>query len=426
MSWREPRVLLEPSDYVLRNVGDMAMLQAAAERLRTLLPSATIQILTDDPEGLQALCPSAIPLPGHSRRLWLRKGFLEAALQRVMPASMASRVRRHIPRFLAEPIERRLGERSEFVRSVKRADLLVVAGMGGITDYFPEYARGVLKTIELAIGLGRRVALAGQGIGPLDDPELRTLAAAVLPKADLIALRERRASAPLLTSLGVESRRILVTGDDAIEMAHGLRAAELGDAIGINLRASTYSGVDSHAVAALGQAVREAAKGLGAALVPLPVSRVPGEEDMETLRLIIRDGDRALLDAPQIAMPADLIGEVQRCRIVITGSYHAGVFALANGIPAVGIAGTRYYEGKFEGLADMFGDGCAVVTIADEDYPGALRRAIDRLWDKADQRRPSLLAAAERQIESGHEAYSKIAHLILANTEVARPDAAIS
>src|ERR1700733_2477511 len=65
------RLLVEPSDYLLRNVGDMAMMQIAIERLAALWPDAAIQVLTDDPQTLRKLCPRALPLSSEGRQLWL-------------------------------------------------------------------------------------------------------------------------------------------------------------------------------------------------------------------------------------------------------------------------------------------------------------------------------------------------------------------
>ena len=90
-----------------------------------------------------------------------------------------------------------------FVDHVRRADLVVATGMGGITDAFPEYTLGLLTTVELAIRHGAVTAMMGQGIGPLTKPDLIAHAKKILPKVDLISLRERRASEPLLRSLGV-------------------------------------------------------------------------------------------------------------------------------------------------------------------------------------------------------------------------------
>ena len=112
---------------------------------------------------------------------------------------------------------------------------------------------------------------------------------------------------------------------------------------------------------------------------------------------------------------------MQRCRLVITGSYHAGVFALANGIPVLGIAGSSYYVDKFEGLADMFGKGCRVLRVGADDCAEELRSAAEELWGNAEETRPGLLAAAERQIASGRATYEKIADLVRQSTNGQSP-----
>ena len=69
---RSVRVLVEPSDYLLRNAGDMAMLRTAVSRLIQRWPNALIQVLSDEPDALQAFCPEATPLPSDGRQYWLQ------------------------------------------------------------------------------------------------------------------------------------------------------------------------------------------------------------------------------------------------------------------------------------------------------------------------------------------------------------------
>jgi hypothetical protein len=72
------RVLVEPSDYSLLNVGDVAMLDVATARLHALWPNAIIEVLTDTPEYLprsaHVKCLSAA-----TRRKWFEDGYLSCA-----------------------------------------------------------------------------------------------------------------------------------------------------------------------------------------------------------------------------------------------------------------------------------------------------------------------------------------------------------
>ena len=57
-------IVVEPSDYVLRNAGDMAMMQVAVTRLSNRWPDAEIAVFSDAPDRV-ALLASA-----HSLGLW--------------------------------------------------------------------------------------------------------------------------------------------------------------------------------------------------------------------------------------------------------------------------------------------------------------------------------------------------------------------
>ena len=216
---RPVRVLVEPSDYLLRNAGDMAMLRTAVSRLAQKWPNALIQVLSDEPHVLQVFCPEVTSLPSAGRQYWLR-------MVRV-PERFPKMVQHHAPELVKVLWRRKLGWQNraalanlrEFTNVVANADLVIVTGMGGITDAFPEYATNLLETLALAVRCRRYVAMVGQGFGPLHIPKLVAQARVVLPHIDFIGIRENRASLPLLLSLGVAPDRVLTTGDDASQAA---------------------------------------------------------------------------------------------------------------------------------------------------------------------------------------------------------------
>ena len=406
-----PRIVIEPSDYFLRNFGDMAMLRSAIERLEVVLPGATIEVCTEDPAALLRLSPSVIPIEANGRFQALKVGHSLTAIRKLLPQRFADRVQRRMPRWIVRRLDRFLAERSQFAKHLKQADLLLVGGMGGFTDYFGDFAGGVLRSLDRGLEMGVPVVMVGQGMGPIEKPELRATAGAILPKLDLIALREKRTGPPLLRELGVPASRIQVTGDDAIEFAHRMRVETLGHGIGLNLRRARYSGVGSEVAAIIGQTVEQLAECWAAAVVPVPIQQ--GHDcDLDSMRQALSNHAAALNEAAAISSLEELVRQVQRCRVVVTGSYHAGVFALSNGIPVVGIAGSTYYIDKFDGLADMFGVGCAVVRVGEVDYAERLRSEVGKLWDAALRIRPELLTSAQRQIHAGHQCYARIAQLV--------------
>jgi len=97
---------------------------------------------------------------------------------------------------------------------------------------------------------------------------------------------------------------------------------------------------------------------------------------------------------------------------VVSGSYHAALFALAQGIPAVCIAPNAYYAQKFVGLAGHFGGGCRVVEREADGRMSGLGEAVARGWDTADDYREELLESALEQIERGRSAYARARELV--------------
>ena len=126
---------------------------------------------------------------------------------------------------------------------------------------------------------------------------------------------------------------------------------------------------------------------------------------MESLREFLPGGGAEGEWPDGLDTPLTVIRRVGECRVVVTGSYHAGVFALSQGIPVVGLSRSDYYTDKFLGLADQFGSGCRLVPL-DEPLDEALPARIIELWREAEALRPDLLAAASRQVEEGREAYA--------------------
>lgn len=102
-----------------------------------------------------------------------------------------------------------------------------------------------------------------------------------------------------------------------------------------------------------------------------------------------------------------MIQQIGQCRIVVTGAYHAAVFALAQGIPVVGLSASDDYSAKFLGLADQFGLGCETVDLGSPDRSERLAIALETAWLSAERVRLPLLEGARRQIALSHRAYER-------------------
>lgn len=381
------------------------MMHATLSRLTALWPDALIEVVTKHPalldyehENVRTVSPVRWHPQGLKRMPWgMMLRYL--SLYRAAGRLTTSWRRRNVLDVLPD------------------VDAVVVSGGGFITDSFQGSASHVLGVLGLAARLDKPIALFGQGIGPVKSPRLREKAAAVLPSATIIGLREARASLPLLDALAVDSARVVVTGDDAIELAYAARPAELGNGIGLNVRVVGYSGVDPAALDSIRSSISAAGRQYGAPLLPVPVSHNRGDSDVRAVRSLLNDPTLAIPDA--LGTRRGLIEQIGRCRIVITGSYHAGVFALSQGIPAVCLSRSQYYDHKFLGLSDQFGAGCTPVSLAGSNVARRLTDAIDAAWASADEIRPQLLRAAERQVEAGRAAYQRFHDLISSPDQVA-------
>jgi len=421
------RVLIANEAYEsdLLNHGDLAMLQAAVRRLCRLWRDTRVWVATEQPEALRGALPEATPIGAtdfvHWRRFYFDHPF--DRLQRRLPPPLARRlasaeasVRDRMPGVFYTVLRARLAWHGQslagidsYFQAFDAADLVVVAGGGHFVQGYERHAEVILSVLQAAIRRGKPTAMLSLGIAPMADPALAALMAEVLPRVDLLAVREGLAALPLLHRLGVSPDRILVTGDDAVELAYRARPAHAGRAIGANLRVAPYSEVENAAVAAVGEALREAAGRLATVLLPVPISLDASGYDPAAIRVLlgggVADGGEA------IDSPAKVVDQVGRCRVVVTGSYHAGVFALAQGIPVVALARSAYYRHKFLGLADQFGRGCEVVPLDPLPRRAQLVNAIERAWHTAEDVRAPLLAAARRQIEASHEAYRRLGEL---------------
>jgi len=421
-------IVVDSCAYTCQNVGDLAMLTVAASRLRELWRDTVIHVITSAPQIVSNYCGAVACVPVSGRRLLLQDRLL-GRLEKLLPSPIANhwdRVERRL-RFRHPALvkcslrvkETLTGRDSRdaaaFLSAVDSADLVVVSGAGVVTDAFSDNALGVLATLGMAIERGIPTAMFGQGLGPIVGVELRSRAANVLPHVRLIAVRERLSSVPLLLSLGVSPDRILVTGDDAIEMAMVTQLANSEESertnlkIGVNIRVAPYAEVEPVHLGILREALRVESQAHGAELVPVPIAH-RGQLDVRALHdlladMVVDDVDGgASLDTPQ-----RVIRRIRQCRIVVTGSYHAAVFALAQGIPVVALARSQYYLNKMAGLADQFGAGCEVVMLEPAASLAArLTAALARAWDMADSVRPQLLARAADQVASGHAAYSRL------------------
>ena len=445
MALPAPRIIIEHSDYWLSNKGDLAMLAVTIERILTRWPHARVYVLTELPMLLRALFPEAEPLSPWGGRAMrapepLRRLNMRVQPRLIGPAAVgwitartwlrrqaASRLRRVLGRPRRNAV-RALDSQSDSgstqtpdghsprleytlppntVDAVRKADLVLALGGGYLTDADPTQSARVLSLLEYANSLGIPTAMVGQGIGPIEDAALLSRAAAVLPEVDFIGLREGRRGADLLARVGVRPERVEVTGDDAIELSHSARSEEIGSNIGVCLRVASYSPVATDTQRTVRCAVQQVAREFRAGLVPVIISEYRSEDRHSTLPLT--QGFEPVLQTPsRFAHPREVAAQVGRCRVLVTGAYHAAVFALAQGIPVVALTSSRYYDDKFLGLRDMFGGGLELIDLNADGVAHRLPEAVRSAWTHAADTRAALLRSAETQIAASRMGLDRV------------------
>ncbi|MFN3683202.1 MAG: polysaccharide pyruvyl transferase family protein [Fimbriimonadaceae bacterium] len=403
------KVLFEQSGYSFQNLGDWAMLQVAVARVQWALPGTTCTVVALHDAPLERCVPSARLLPLETRDALVFAGFLLGRYPRI------ARVIRHFARGQLRAFSSVLGKLdivrrggmatlyAEALAEMGAADAVVSSGGGFITDVFPGMVEGVLGTLEVAQRLGKPTAMFGQGLGPLDDAFLRHEAASVLPRLQVLALREPLSSARIARSLGVPSDRLLVTGDDATELAFELQSPNLGSGIAYNLRLAGYSGVDSHLSRQVGASVAAFAESVNSRLLVLPIDVAEGADWECTWRSL---GVHEPGPCP-VTKPEDAIQIAGQCRLTVTGSYHAGVFSLAQGVPVVGLVRSPYYADKFRGLKALYPDGCEWIDLSAPDATKLLFEAMGRLFSSAPQVRQDLLDRSYDLVNRSRDAYAQ-------------------
>ena len=336
------RVLIDQSGYELLNSGDLAMLMSCADGIHACVPDAELSVLTRSPQRLAAAVPGSRAVAIGAEPRWLGVGRTVAAVRfahKVMAPAVFPRVRRRRP---------------GVVRAIQDADVVVSSGGGFLNDSFVHHALGVLSVLRAAQRAGKRTAMFGQGLGPITNPLLRRLAAQTLPNLDVLGLREGTLGPSVAAELGVPSARVLVTGDDALRLAGAGGPPAAGGALGVNLRLARYAATGAADAQIVAAALGRVYPAVVEELVALPVSSYASESDLQAIASVLPPAAAPRTPLDELPQPADLAREVSRCRAVLTGSYHVAVFALARGIPVVGVSNSGYYDHKFNGLAQLF------------------------------------------------------------------------
>jgi polysaccharide pyruvyl transferase WcaK-like protein len=363
------------------NLGDEAVLEGISEGFVKHLPQARIRIATFAEHVIRRACPDFEPQVLHHRE----------------------------DRYSAA-----------FAELISEADVVGVVLTGAFSDAFVEHAMGLLYTLELTSGMGKPTIVLSAGFERVTDPQLLARAKQILPRVDWIGCRENAEGPALLREWGVPESRILITGDAALPGSYSQAQPSIGGNVGISLRLTPYSGLDETFLPQLEEPLTRFASACEAELVPVPIS-LEGPSDLSALARIC-GSPKESSDAYDLAR---LAAAISGCRVVVSGSYHAAVFALGQGIPVVAVGESLHYRTKMAGLQAMFPEGCRVLHPGDR-FSLRLAREVERQWVEAPATRPVTLDRVREQIRVQEEAWKHMAETITRSLDQRKPALAAS
>jgi polysaccharide pyruvyl transferase WcaK-like protein len=264
-----------------------------------------------------------------------------------------------------------------FINNIKKADLVINYGSGGINDIFGEFM--ILKwglIYKIAKIFSIPSVVTGQGIGPIERKFFSMMLRRNLKSVQHIAVREKTFSPEYLKSIGVRKSKVYPTADDAIALPsteinidlNGVKCNEI--AIGVHLRGTNYDrDYDALEKKQLAIFLDFLGKSLSAKIYFIPMCYNPKEDDrnffLEISKLMTNKNTRIILDE---LSPSEIKNIVGKMSINIGFSYHFILFSLTCGVPAIGFYTNKYYELKIKGLMNLFGQDCLAFKYSKEDY----------------------------------------------------------
>jgi colanic acid/amylovoran biosynthesis protein len=414
-------ILLDWGGYSFSNLGDIAMLQVAIKRIERTYPHSEIYIFTDCERDLNFFCPNSKAVSPTWRDNWLNEKLIPIPY-RIIPPRYRDTYKKKCEEFkfsrpglstgllafsslFSNP--RRFMEFIHFYKLMRSIECVITCGGGFITDSFASHADNVLETLFLAHRMGKPTAMFGQGLGPITRKSLLENTKRTLPRLNALGIRENLISKQIASINLVSGDKLFVTGDDAIEIALNKTGPPEEGCFGLNFRQAAYAGDIKHVFSIIGNIITSIAQSENRKVIPVPIHI--GDEYRD-LRIIAEncsiDAEEFKL-AKNISTPDMLVKQIQRCSIVISGSYHAAVFALAQGIPVIALAASDYYLAKFEGLKEQFKVGCEIINLVSDQFPEQLEQTVKSSLKIPRQSKDQLVKAAKMQTKFSQAAWRK-------------------
>lgn len=367
------------------NLGDDAITVRAVDRARAAFgPDVAIDVITDG--------PPAQALGGRTR--WLLP--LHMAIHGLSADQLGT-----LPPALEHAPERAGADRATWRPFDPAAyDAAVFLGCG-LSSHWAEGT--IVPRALLAAALRTaRVPVAFSGQGYVIDDDGRDLMAALLDGAVAIGTRDATSAAFASSLPGVDPDVVTVTGDDALGLAPAVDdptpAALDRPTLAVTIRRADYVGApEDDPVRRWAQAADAVAAARGWDVLGVALNSQPPEPEIVTLATL---RNTVPLQARWRLVecgsdPARLVAAVSGAIAVATQSYHAALFGLSAGVPAVLGAASPYYQAKAGGLAGLAALPDAFAVTDPADLPAALDAVTAALATH-----PAPLADATRAVDA--------------------------
>lgn len=371
----------------LDNVGDSGQMYSAMERLERLIPKCRVVLARmyepDDGslwgERLSAPAPHIYVRARWNILLRLSLGVLgflhlkmvAGGLTRLLYYCRALRLlwaARFARRAGFVPLWRRSGRQA--IHAIRSCDAVYCSGGGNLNDIWleTELLPRVI-TYRLAGIFEKPLVISGQGIGPLQSKLGRRLLQWGVQDAQIVGCRDRDESRQLLLRLGLSEETAQSLGDDATDLrcADHDRLTQIFEQEGVEddgkVRLAVHIRLHNFkedfrtaAIAPLAQMLDSLIERTDCHILFIPVSyarKRAYENDIgDAFEVFARMRHRSNVSfiCREKYSPPDMKAIVNACDLLIGFSYHAWIFALTSGTPALGLYYGEYFRLKAMGL----------------------------------------------------------------------------
>lgn len=368
------------------HLGDEAMLQANLERLRAACPEAELTVASHDPAWTaRRYAVRAVPRPNLAPVLGAGEPngeVLERLISEALDPPAGDGDAPHLP------------IPAETARALAEADALLISGGGNLNASWPEQLYERVLLLGMAQRLDVTAVVTGQTLGPHLQPSQREALRRALFRLPFVGVRETY-SRVVGHLLGVAAEHLVYHLDDAF---FAPRLGSPGGTSGLG-REQRWIAVTVTRLPGplepLAQQLGSIARETGCRLVFVPHAKASdGDEEVAGALVGLLSGG---VEAEVLTVPSPEVGRriTEGAAMVLSMRYHPLVFAVAGGVPALGLYVDDYTRVKLRGALGHGGVDSWVMPIQMALAGGLAEAGLD-LWRQREAIRRHLAAQTAR------------------------------